>query len=767
MSVYEERINGDHYASNYNGSGSGLLNIPRSAIDPGVANNVLVNDGLGNLSSISVLNVGRGGTGLSTTGVSSVFVTDAFGVPSWSTSLPPGFAGATSHSTLTGLSNDDHLQYALLAGRNTGQTLIGGINASEDLTLRSTSHVTKGKIILSDDTLVNNIDTVIIASLKLGSTTANKVEISNSGAPTEIKGDVLVNGVVDTLAAQVLYIAAANATAVEIADTGVTTSIMGSLLTESIIDTFGGVLKLGPTTATGIEISRTGFSTKVKGTLLIKDYLDTETATAMYIGNATAASVNLGSAIINTNVLGQLTVNTIDRLAAGALQIGPTVATSVSIANAGAVTNVQGTLRVNNIIDTITATQLQIGPVNATSIAIANSSTVTNILGNTVVKGIIDTTSNLQLGPTTATAVTIAKTGVTTSVLGTLLTKDIIDTTSVTALKIGPTNASSVEISKLGSTTTVKGNLLVDSNIDTAAAAILKLGATNATSVEIGGTNQPTVVKGDLTVLGTTTSVNSETLSIADSFLYLNNGYATLSPETGGLAVNYLPTGTSTTAQGSGFTSTTTLSTVATSFAANDIIQISGAVNIDNNGLYVVASHVANVLTISTTVYGWNQTQFVVSVDAVATIRKINVSVIRNNSSGNWEVGKGNTVPITYYVITTSPQMWTFQPVTMPYAATSTSYQSIGTYAFDLPSLSPVISFMVTYYVTYVDNALDIQIWDGSASIGADTSVAVSGIRSFSVTVPVVDKLLEVRIKKAALGGTSPIVNSVHFVLNA
>src|SRR3972149_4715588 len=50
------------------------------------------------------------------------------------------------HHVLTNLLVDDHTQYALLAGRAGGQTLIGGIAASENLNLKSTSHATKGKI---------------------------------------------------------------------------------------------------------------------------------------------------------------------------------------------------------------------------------------------------------------------------------------------------------------------------------------------------------------------------------------------------------------------------------------------------------------------------------------------------------------------------------------------------------------------------------------------------------------------------------------------
>lgn len=70
----------------------------------------------------------------------------------WSNAANSGAGGfiptafTTDHGGLSGLSDDDHSQYALLAGRAGGQTLIGGINSTNSLTLRSTSHVTKGVI---------------------------------------------------------------------------------------------------------------------------------------------------------------------------------------------------------------------------------------------------------------------------------------------------------------------------------------------------------------------------------------------------------------------------------------------------------------------------------------------------------------------------------------------------------------------------------------------------------------------------------------------
>lgn len=49
---------------------------------------------------------------------------------------------------LLGLTDDDHTQYALLAGRATGQHLNGGTAASENIFLSSTAHATKGKLFI-------------------------------------------------------------------------------------------------------------------------------------------------------------------------------------------------------------------------------------------------------------------------------------------------------------------------------------------------------------------------------------------------------------------------------------------------------------------------------------------------------------------------------------------------------------------------------------------------------------------------------------------
>lgn len=55
-----------------------------------------------------------------------------------------------SHASLQDLTADDHTQYGLLAGRSGGQTLIGGTGAGDDLTLNTTSNVTKGSYFFTD-----------------------------------------------------------------------------------------------------------------------------------------------------------------------------------------------------------------------------------------------------------------------------------------------------------------------------------------------------------------------------------------------------------------------------------------------------------------------------------------------------------------------------------------------------------------------------------------------------------------------------------------
>lgn len=97
-----------------------------------------------------------------------------------------------SHHNIINLDSDDHPQYTLLSGRSGGQIITGGINANDDLILRSTSDDQKGNVIVDDPLLVNIIDANDIESLFIGNLNANKVNISRSEIITDIKGSLTV-----------------------------------------------------------------------------------------------------------------------------------------------------------------------------------------------------------------------------------------------------------------------------------------------------------------------------------------------------------------------------------------------------------------------------------------------------------------------------------------------------------------------------------------------------------------------------------------------
>lgn len=70
----------------------------------------------------------------------------------------PTGPSATQHSLLLGLTApaDDHTQYALLSGRASGQTLVGGTASAERLVLKGTSHATPGYVQSYDEFLLRN-----------------------------------------------------------------------------------------------------------------------------------------------------------------------------------------------------------------------------------------------------------------------------------------------------------------------------------------------------------------------------------------------------------------------------------------------------------------------------------------------------------------------------------------------------------------------------------------------------------------------------------
>lgn len=82
--------------------------------------------------------------------------------------------------TAASLLDDDHSQYALLAGRGTGQTLNGGLGAGNDLTLLGTAHATAGSVIIQSSSIFE-MD---------GATGQLKLPTTGSSAGLLVGGDV-------------------------------------------------------------------------------------------------------------------------------------------------------------------------------------------------------------------------------------------------------------------------------------------------------------------------------------------------------------------------------------------------------------------------------------------------------------------------------------------------------------------------------------------------------------------------------------------------
>jgi hypothetical protein len=173
------------------------------------------------------------------------------------------------------------------------------------------------------------------------------------------------------------------------------------------------------------------------------------------------------------------------------------------------------------------------------------------------------------------------------------------------------------------------------------------------------------VIDGNLTVNGTTTTIHSEQVNIRDNHLYLNADYTAVLAQTGGLVINVLPTATATTVAAGGFTAgvaavsnPTVITAAAGTFAAGDVIQIAGANDQDNDGIFEVLSHVGTTLTIrgigvTGATVSWVTNNFTTDATAGGDIRIVTVNVLEGNSSGNWNTATVTTTTgITYNTFT-------------------------------------------------------------------------------------------------------------------
>ena len=134
--------------------GSGIFPGTDSSLDLGKSGNVWnklwldgsIGDGTTEIASSVIQSLRDINTGVSD-GMTIFWQTDK-----WVCSVPNT---EIDHGTITGLGDDDHTQYALLAGRSSGQELKGGTDSGGNLTLDSTNHATKGSILVKSNVSPN------------------------------------------------------------------------------------------------------------------------------------------------------------------------------------------------------------------------------------------------------------------------------------------------------------------------------------------------------------------------------------------------------------------------------------------------------------------------------------------------------------------------------------------------------------------------------------------------------------------------------------
>jgi hypothetical protein len=161
----------------------------------------------------------------------------------------------------------------------------------------------------------------------------------------------------------------------------------------------------------------------------------------------------------------------------------------------------------------------------------------------------------------------------------------------------------------------------------------------------------------NLNVTGDLTSINSTEVMIKDKFMYLGAENTVASGIPVGIVASYLPTATATTATIAGAfrsTATTTadpeITTVGSAtFAEGDLIEIFGAIDAANNGLFEVQDHTLLVLKLRGTggtalIEKFTQGTLVTStVASTATITKVTVSILRAGADGIWETASGSS----------------------------------------------------------------------------------------------------------------------------
>lgn len=131
------------------------------------------------------------------------------------------------------------------------------------------------------------------------------------------------------------------------------------------------------------------------------------------------------------------------------------------------------------------------------------------------------TFGNVYLGTTTlqGSSANQAVTGVTSITAGTGTSNLTLQTAATSGAGSGTVTIQTGNTTSSGNS----GNITIDAGSAAGTAGTIYIGGTNAAAVEVGRSGQTTVIKGNLQIDGTTTTVNSTTITVDDKNLVLGN----------------------------------------------------------------------------------------------------------------------------------------------------------------------------------------------------------------------------------------------------
>jgi hypothetical protein len=296
-----------------------------------------------------------------------------------------------------------------------------------------------------------------------------------------------------------------------------------------------------------------------------------------------------------------------------------------------------------------------------------------------------------------------------------------------------------------------------------------------AANLVIGDASDTITIAGKLVVSGTTTSINSENVLLADNFQLINADYSTNVAQSGGIIVNYEPTAVTQSGATGGVASTTTITVTAgaSGFTAGDLILVTGAANAGNNGVYEFLSETAatpNVITIQgTPVSDFAQSTFVTdAADTGYAVTKTKISELSvDPSTGGWRVSSGETATAvnTYKTLVASGD--TITDISLdPNSVTGDGLVIDNTASLSSGSLANISasggqSGGDLVLITGVDGQSALNVADGNVSIADNLSVGgqltADDIDSATATTMLLGKATATKVEIADTGVTTEV----------